>query len=178
MTVAAEPMATGAWARTLETVRLRSAEPGDTDAVHGLIRAHVESGHLLPRTPAEIEAHLPRFRVAVDGPRVIGCAELTPLGPGVAEVRSLVVDERYRGRRIGTELIARLLDAAAAGPYRRVCAFTHDPRPFLRLGFSIVPHPWIPDKIATDCYRCTWFRRCSRYAVIRDIGNERPETRR
>ena len=55
-----------------------------------------------------------------------------------------------------------------------LCAFTHDPRPFIRIGFSIVPHQWVPEKIATDCYACVWFRRCRQYAVILDLQSKVP----
>jgi hypothetical protein len=33
------------------------------------------------------------------------------------------------------------------------------------MGFSIVPHPWIPEKIEADCHTCPLFRRCGQYAV-------------
>jgi hypothetical protein len=35
----------------------------------------------------------------------------------------------------------------------------------VRLGFSIVPHIWVPEKIAHDCTACPLFRRCGQYAV-------------
>ena len=35
----------------------------------------------------------------------------------------------------------------------------------MRLGFSIVPHVWVPEKIAHDCTACSLFRRCGQYAV-------------
>jgi hypothetical protein len=36
---------------------------------------------------------------------------------------------------------------------------------FIRLGFSIVPHQWVPEKIAHDCVGCGQFRKCGQYAV-------------
>jgi hypothetical protein len=46
-----------------------------------------------------------------------------------------------------------------------LCAFTHEPAHFVRLGFSIVPHIWVPEKIAHDCTGCALFRKCGQYAV-------------
>jgi hypothetical protein len=46
-----------------------------------------------------------------------------------------------------------------------LCAFTHQPSHFVRLGFSIVPHVWVPEKIARDCVSCSLFRQCGQYAV-------------
>ena len=161
-----------------QTVTLRRAVSADALDMHRLIAANLEAGHLLPRTIVEIEAHAPRFIVAECDGAVIGCAELAPLSPDVAEVRSLVVDEPYRGRRIGARLIAELSAAASAEGFASLCAFTHDPSHFVRLGFSIVPHVWVPEKIAHDCTSCDLFRRCGQYAVtlpLRDGANVRPE---
>ena len=153
----------------LDEVRIRQAEASDAGALFRLITDHVESGHLLPRPLGEVVLHVPRFFVA-DGPEgIVGCAELAWLSPRTAEVRSLVVAEIYRGIGIGTRLLNTVLDLAREQRQPHVCAFTHDPRPFIRLGFSIVPHPWIPDKISADCHSCIWFRRCTQYAVILDL---------
>jgi hypothetical protein len=34
------------------------------------------------------------------------------------------------------------------------------------MGFSIVPHLWLPEKIFTDCVKCPQFRQCGQYAMI------------
>ena len=55
---------------------------------------------------------------------------------------------------------------ARAARYRTLCAFTHDPRFFVRFGFSIVPHTWLPEKVAADCWSCPHFQKCGQYAVV------------
>src|SRR5512134_4116060 len=65
----------------------------DAKPIHRLITDNLEVGHLLPRTLADVTTHAPRFVVAELDGTVIACAELAPLSPTVAEVRSLVVDE-------------------------------------------------------------------------------------
>lgn len=147
------------------SVRLRTATSVDAGAIHDLVMANLEVGHLLPRTIADIEEHVARFFVAEVEGRVVGCAELARLSPSVAEVRSLVVQETLRGQRIGTRLIEHLASRAVVAGYATLCAFTHDPSHFVRLGFTIVPHIWMPEKIAHDCTGCSLFRRCGQYAV-------------
>jgi hypothetical protein len=49
--------------------------------------------------------------------------------------------------------------------FSTLCAFTHNAAHFVRLGFSIVPHPWLPGKIAMDCVGCPKFRQCAQYAM-------------
>ena len=149
---------------------IRPAEADEAADLFRLITDNLETGHLLPRPLGEVVLHTPRFLVAAGPVGVVGCAELARLGPRVAEVRSLVVSEPFRGHGIGTRLLAQILATARRQGYPSLCAFTHDPRPFVRLGFSIIPHPWVPEKIAIDCHACIWFRRCQQYAVEVDLG--------
>ena len=141
-------------------VALRSATPADAAALHALIEEHLEEGRLLPRTLGELSIHAPRFAVAIRRGRIIGCAELAPLSGRVAEVRSLVVANDARSQGIGRQLVAELQRRAQLAGYEQLCAFSHDAAYFVRMGFSIVPHTWVPEKIARDCTTCSQFRRC------------------
>ncbi len=159
-------------------VVFRAATIADAPAVHRLIAENLEAGHLLPRSITDIEEHTSRFVVAEHGDRVVGCAELAPLSESVAEVRSLVVDQEFRGRQIGSELVARIAAAGVAQGFATLCAFTHAPGHFVRLGFTLVPHIWLPEKIAHDCTGCSLFRKCGQYAVtlpLRAGAMVRPE---
>jgi amino-acid N-acetyltransferase len=147
------------------SIRLRTGVAADSAAIHGLITANLSAGHLLPRTFEDVESHANRFVVAERDGAVIGCGELAPLSPEVAEVRSLVVEEASRGQRTGVALVTALADRARHLGYNTLCAFTHEAAHFIRLGFSIVPHQWVPEKIAHDCVNCSQFRRCGQYAV-------------
>jgi hypothetical protein len=39
------------------------------------------------------------------------------------------------------------------------------------MGFSIVPHPWLPEKISADCRTCALFRHCGQYAMVSDLDS-------
>jgi amino-acid N-acetyltransferase len=145
---------------------LRHATPDDARAIHELITRHRDEGRLLPRHLGEIVVHTSRFIVATDEDEVVGCADLAPLSRTVAELRSLVVSEEARSSGIGRRLIDAIIARAKAAGFERVCAFTHAPSYFVQLGFSIVPHDWLPEKIRTDCATCTQFRTCGQYAVM------------
>jgi len=144
---------------------LRPATADDATAIHALIAKYQAAGRLLPRPQDEIARHADRFLVITDGNEVMGCAELAPLSATVAEVRSLVVDEQARGLGFGRLLVDTVADEARLAGFRTVCAFTHDPAYFVRLGYSLVPHAWLPEKIAHDCAGCSLFRRCGQDAV-------------
>ena len=144
---------------------VRPAIAADVRGIHDLIVGHVDD--LLPRGIDEVAVQAHRFVVAVDDDnRVIGCADLAPLSRSVAEVRSLVVSAEARSEGIGGQLVDALTARARIAGFDRVCAFTHVPGYFVRLGFSIVPHEWIPEKISADCESCALFRRCGQYAMV------------
>jgi amino-acid N-acetyltransferase len=154
------PLATGA-----DPAEIRRATAADAAAIHALITANLAAGHLLPRTLDDVSRRATRFLVVTVRDAVVGCAELAPLSRAVAEVRSLVVDESCRGRGFGSRIVSELNRWAVQEGFSTLCAFTHHPSHFVRLGFSIVPHPWLPEKIATDCVGCPKFRQCSQYAM-------------
>lgn len=159
----------GAPALAPRRVQLRTGRSDDASAIHALVEAHLAEGHLLPRTRQEIETHADRFVVATDGRAVVACAELAPLSTRVAEVRSLVVGEDVRREGVGRLLVDELARRARVLGFDTLCAFTHGPGYFVRMGFSLVPHHWMPEKIATDCQSCALFRRCGQHAVARAL---------
>lgn len=152
-------------AATGEPIAIRPGTSADASAIDALITTNLEIGHLLPRTVDDLVQHAHRFLVLVDGTSVIGCGEVAPLSRAVAEVRSLVVDERYRGRGLGSRLVDTLKRRARVEGFQTLCAFTHEPTSFVRQGFSIVPHVWLPEKVTHDCHTCPLFRQCGQYAM-------------
>jgi N-acetylglutamate synthase-like GNAT family acetyltransferase len=145
---------------------LRDGVAADADAIHALTVDHLAEGHLLPREHREIAAHAHRFIVALRGATVVACAELAPLSRRVAEVRSFVVSREARNHGAGRRMLEALLARALSAGFEQVCAFTHSPGYFVHRGFSLVPHAWLPEKIATDCHGCRLFRGCGQYAVV------------
>lgn len=147
-------------------VTLRTGVAADAKRLHALIAASQAEGHLLPRTLPEITFNAGRFVVATRGKKVVGGAELAPLSPQVAEVRSLVVDPSARSLGVGGRIVEELRARARREGYDKLCAFTHAPGYFMPMGFSIVPHLWVTEKVYTDCVKCPRFRHCGQYAMV------------
>jgi N-acetylglutamate synthase-like GNAT family acetyltransferase len=161
---------------------LRTATRDDAPALHALIQAHLDEGHLLPRDADELALHATRFIVAARQPargrrasQIIGCAELAPLSSSVAEVRSLVVDQSARDLGVGRQLVEELQRRAVSAGFDQLCAFTHNSEYFVRKGFTIVPHSAVPEKIEQDCRQCALFRRCGQHAVVMPLTAVRAE---
>lgn len=153
-----------------EAVSFRLAVRADVPAIHALVAAHVAEGHLLPRSRADIARHVDRFVVATQQDRIVACADLAPIGPAVAELRSLVVDSRARSAGIATRLIDLLARRAASEGRHTICAFTHAPQYFIDKGFAVVPHTDVPEKIEADCRACAQFGRCGQSAVVLSLS--------
>ena len=145
---------------------LRTADVADAKKLHALIQANLAEGHLLPRTLNELTLHAGRFVVASKARKIVGLAELAPLSAHVAEVRSLAVDPSARGGRVGVMIVDELRRRARRAGFEKLCAFTHAPGYFIHMGFSIVPHLWLTEKIFTDCVKCPLFRKCGQYAMV------------
>ena len=123
-------------------------------------------GRLLPRSREEIAARIGslrrRGRRRARG-RLCRSGAAEPAGgrgalAGRGRRRALVRDRPTPG--------ARAREACARVRLRTLTAFTHTPGYFVQLGFSIVPHTWLPEKIEADCRTCAQFRHCGQYAVM------------
>ena len=152
---------------------IRTAVRTDVRKIHELIQRNQLAGHLLPRQLTELQSRIDRFVVAVDGRgSIVACGELAPLSTSVAEIRSLVVNENRRGQGIGSRVVDELRTRARDAGYDDLCVFAHEPAYFAHMGFSIVPHTWVPEKIAADCRNCALFRRCEQFAMVTDLDVE------
>lgn len=152
------------------TPQLRTAVRSDARRIHDLIQQNQLAGHLLPRQIGELVAHIDRFVVGVDARgSIVACGELAPLSQSLAEIRSLVVSEKRRGEGLGRRVVDALRLRAKAAGYDDLCVFAHQPAYFAHMGFSIVPHTWLPEKISADCRTCPLFRRCEQFAMVADL---------
>lgn len=153
---------------------LRTAASTDAKRIHELIERNRQQGRLLPRQLSEVSAHVERFVVGVDGRgSIVACGELAPLSHARAEIRSLVVSEKRRGEGLGRRVVDELRRRAGADGFDELCVFAHKPAYFVHMGFSLVPHTWLPEKLSADCWSCPLFRRCDQFALIADLEPSR-----
>ena len=115
---------------------------------------------------SELDVHAERFVVAVHGAQDRRLRRARAAQP--ARGRSAIARRRRsaRGSRVGVAIVDELRLRARREGYEKLCAFTHAPRYFIHMGFSIVPHLWLTEKIFTDCVKCPLFRQCGQYAMV------------
>lgn len=105
---------------------IRAATIHDVPRIQEVINSHAELGKMLFKSFAELYENLRDFAVYEMDGKVVGCAVLAIIWADLAEVRSLAVDDNYRGQGIGSDLVKMV---------HRRCAATAHPQahePYLR----------------------------------------------
>ena len=143
----------------------RNATLPDAFAVEHLIQAHAADGTLLPRTLAEICENIRDFIVVEHEGQIIGCGALHLYGMHLAEIRSVTVTARAKGRGAGRVLIDALLREAKRQSVTCVCLFTRIPEFFGQAGFRVVEKEALPDKLHKDCMKCPRRHACDETAM-------------
>lgn len=148
---------------------IRPAAIGDVPYIHYLVENYAAQGNLLPRSMSELYRHLRDFFVLeVDG-ELAGCGALEIFTEDLGEIRSLVVDDRFKNHGFGRLLVERLLDEARAIGLRRIMALTYVPAFFHKLGFRTVAKDTLPEKVWGICVKCYKFNNCDEIAVLKEL---------
>jgi len=146
----------------------------DVKGIHGLIAEYARKGDMLPRSLADIYENLRDYFVFLgnDG-ELVGSAAIHIMWEDLAEVRSLAVREGEMRRGIGTQLVESCISEAIVLGIARVFALTYKPEFFEKLGFHIVDKAELPQKIWTDCLKCSKFPDCDEVALVADFSGRR-----
>ena len=150
-------------------LRIRPAAIGDVPYVHHLLEIYAAQGNLLPRTMSELYRHLRDFFVIEADGKVAACGALEIFTDDLGEVRSLVVDDAFKGRGLGKTLVERLAAEARAIGLKRLMALTYVPEFFHKLGFQTVAKDTLPEKVWSVCVKCYKFSHCDEIAVLLEL---------
>jgi amino-acid N-acetyltransferase len=143
----------------------RSAKLPDAFAIEHLIQVHIGDGTLLPRPLSEICENIRDFTVVENEGEIVGCGALHLYGLHLAEIRSITVTGKSKGKGAGRILIDALLKEARRQSVTCVCLFTRIPDFFGRMGFQVVEKEALPDKLLKDCMKCTRRNACDEIAM-------------
>ena len=153
---------------------IRKARMSDVKGIHGLIAEYARKGDMLPRSLADIYENLRDYFIfEEDGGELVGSAAIHIMWEDLAEVRSLAVREGKMRRGIGTQLVESCISEAIVLGIGRVFALTYKPGFFEKLGFHIVDKSELPQKIWTDCLKCSKFPDCDEVALVADFSGRR-----
>ncbi|HEY0008591.1 MAG TPA: GNAT family N-acetyltransferase, partial [Tepidisphaeraceae bacterium] len=99
----------------------------------------------------------------------VACVALGIIWADMAEVRSLAVDEAFRGRGIGKQMVEWCVSDARRMGIRKLMSLTYERSFFEKLGFEVVDKDTLPLKVWTDCVRCPKNLACDEIAMVREL---------
>ena len=145
---------------------IRNATIHDVPRMADVINSHAERGKMLFKSYAQLYESLRDFAVYVSDGNVVGVVGLAIIWADLAEVRSLAVDEKYRGKGIGSDLVRWCIDEARRLQIRRLMSLTYEKLFFAKLGFVVVEKDSLPLKVWSDCVRCPKRDGCDEIAMV------------
>ena len=120
------------------------AEPGDIPRIARLLLQ--SAPETIPVEPDALREQWRSFHVVrAPGFGVVATAAVFPIEDGRCELRSVAVDDAWRGHGLGARLVRRAMVRALRAGRQLVCV-TLKPEFFERLGFFEVPLDTLPDK--------------------------------
>ncbi len=146
------------------------AKLSDISKMQELIRPEVESGIILDRSDDEIATNIRSYTLVFLDGKFVGFTALHIHTFSLAEIRSLIVKDGFRGKKIGEKLINKVLDEAKSLGVQRVLSLTYKHSFFERLGFVEIPKESLPEhKIWADCIKCKHFPICNEVSLIKNL---------
>jgi amino-acid N-acetyltransferase len=147
------------------SIKVEKAKINEVPGIHKLVNSFAGRGEMLARPLSEIYENIRDFVVVRKGKRIIGCAALHVMWSDLAEIKSVAVDEDMQLQGIGYKLVNACLNDAQELGIKTVFCLTYKPKFFEKLGLKEVEKMSLPQKIWTECYRCSKFPNCDETAM-------------
>lgn len=151
---------------------LRKARIDDVKTIHRMINLSSGKGEMLSRSLMDIYNSLRDFFVYYDEDesQVTGICAMTIIWENLAEIRSLYVEESHRGKGLGRELVEACISEAITIGLFNVFTLTYKKDFFAKLGFKEIDKGLLPEKIWSDCFRCSKYPDyCDEVAMIVEL---------
>ncbi len=151
-------------------MRFVKAKLTDIPSMQELIRPEVESGVILERSNDEVATNIRSYTLVYIKDELIGFTALHIHTMELAEVRSLIVKDGFRGQKIGEQLVSHALEEGRDLGVKRVLSLTYKQSFFERIGFVEIPKESLPEhKIWADCIKCKHFPICNEVSLIKEL---------
>ena len=117
-------------------MEIRPARTSDIKGIRQLIDSYAPQGRLLSKETVTLYESVQEFTVAVENDQVVGCGALHVLWEDLAEVRTVAVLERLRGKGVGHQILQAIEERAGAIGVKRIFCLTFETQFFGRHGFE------------------------------------------
>ena len=119
-------------------MEIRAARTCDIKGIRVLIDLYAPEGRLLSKETVTLYESVQEFTVAVDGGEVVGCGALHVLWEDLAEVRTVAVSEKLRGKGIGHQILDSIIERAGDLGIKRIFCLTFETEFFSLHGFEVI----------------------------------------
>ncbi len=155
----------------MEKIVLQKPILTDIPRMQEIVQEYVQNGVILPRSDDEIATNIRSYTVARFEGSIIGYVALHIHSITLAEIRSLIVQEEFRGYGVGKRLVQEALNEAKHLAVQEVLSLTYSKEFFEKLGFVEIAKEKIPEhKIWQDCIKCIHFPVCNEVAMMKKIS--------
>jgi len=143
---------------------------GDIPKMQELVKSEVENGVILFRDEDDMANTIRSYMLAKMDGELAGFAALHIYSPKLAEIRSLVIKDSYRGKGLGKALLGALESEGKKLGVSQILTLTYQKEFFEKSGFVEIPKENIPEhKIWADCIKCKHFPICNEISLIKTI---------
>ncbi|WP_373002212.1 N-acetyltransferase [Sulfurimonas sp.] len=151
-------------------ISYQKARLSDIKSMQELVLPEIESGIILNRSNDEVATNIRSYTLCFKDNELIGFCALHIHTEYLAEIRSLIVKEGYRGQKTGENLVKTCLNEAVDLGLQKVLCLTYRQLFFERLGFIEIPKESLPEhKIWADCIKCKHFPVCNEVSLIKTL---------
>ncbi|PKG83139.1 argininosuccinate lyase [Colwellia sp. 75C3] len=137
-------------AQRAAAMSVRRARMSDVDSIFQLTTFWADKGEILPRTRDNIIHDIQNFVVAELDGQVVGTASLYIYQTGLAEIRSVVVEDNAQKQGQGEALVQYLLEFAHQMELEQIIVLTYIPQYFEQLGFNLIDKGSLAENIIED----------------------------
>jgi len=154
-------------------VQLVKATLDDIAEMQNMVVAEVKDGIILERNKDEVATNIRSYVLAKIDNELVGYAALHIHSFRLAEIRSLIVSSKYRGQRIGKQIVEFALnEAQVLNVKEEVLVLTYLPEFFKKMNFMEIAKESIPEhKIWTDCIKCIHFPICNEVSLVYKLAD-------
>ena len=149
-------------------VKLVKATLSDIPAMQEMVLSEVKDGVILERNSDEVATNIRSYVLAKIENKLVGYVALHIHSSRLAEIRSLIVLNGYRGQNIGKKIVEFTLEEARKlNVSEEVLVLTYLPQFFIKMNFVEISKESIPEhKIWADCIKCMHFPVCNEISLV------------
>jgi amino-acid N-acetyltransferase len=151
-------------------MKIRKAHLKDAYNIQALLKKYSTEGELLVRPMADIFAQIRDFFILDNNGRMAGLVAMHVYWEDLGEIRSFIIDKKFRGRGYGDKLLVCAIKEAKEIGVKKVFALTKIPGFFIKKGFKKISRAKLPHKVWKDCFNCFKYPKyCDETALIHRI---------